>query len=97
MAKRSYNRRSEDEQIDDLQRKIAELQDRVERTQRKDNEVVKAFPKIQRSLRSFATLAASNGREDVANSTTAFLIGLDRAVNTPPETPSRNPRLRRID
>lgn len=95
MAKRSYNRRTEDELIEDLQRKITELQDRVERTQRPDSEVVKQFPKLQRSLREFAKLAAEHGRADIANSTTAFLAGLDRAVNTPPENPARNPRSRR--
>ncbi len=97
MTKRSYNRRTEDEQIEDLQRKIADLQERVERTQRPDSVVFKAFPKIQRSLRDFSKLAAENGRADIANSTTAFLAGLDRAVNTPPENPARNPRARRLE
>lgn len=97
MAKRSYNRRSDEELIDDLQKRIAEIQSRVERGERKDLAVMKEFPKVQRALRRFAQLAQDKGREDLANSTTAFLAGLERAVNTPPEAPPRNPRLRHVD
>lgn len=92
MAKRTYNRRSDEELIDDLKRKIADIKNRVERSQRPDSAVVKEFPKIQKHLRAFAQLAASNGRADLANSTTAFLAGLERGVQTPPEPPGRNPR-----
>jgi molecular chaperone GrpE (heat shock protein) len=97
MAKRTYIRRSDEELIDELQKKIADIKNRVERSKRQDSAVVKEFPKLQRRLRDFAQIAADNGREDVANSTTAFLAGLERSVHTPPDVQTRNPRLRHVE
>lgn len=97
MAKRGYNRRTDEELIGDLQKKIADIQSRVERSKRKDSAVLKELPKVQRTLRGFAQLAVDGGREDLANSTTAFLAGLERAVHTPPESTSRNPRARHAE
>ena len=80
-SKRQYARRSDDERIADLQRKINQLQGRIEKKQRKDLPVLKEVPRVQRRLRKFVQLAMDNGRQDLAHSTMAFIAGLDRALN----------------
>jgi hypothetical protein len=87
MAKRKYLRRSDEELIADLEGKIRQVQQRMESKQRRDSAVLKELPKIQRSLRRFAQLATDHGREDLSNSTIAFLAGLERAAQSAPETP----------
>jgi len=94
MATRKYNRRSDDELIAELQTKIDRVQARVESRKRRDSPVIKELPKIQRVLRRFAQLAIDHGREDLSNSTLAFLAGLERAAATPPES-ERGARVRR--
>ena len=85
MAKRKYSRRTDEERIADLELKIRQVQKRMESKQRKDAAVLKELPKVQRSLRKFAQLASDNGRADLSNSTLAFLAGLERAAQEPPE------------
>jgi hypothetical protein len=87
--KRTYNRRSDDERIADLQARISELQEKLETKQRPDLVVVREVPKLQKRLREFAQLANQNGRPDIANSTIAFLAGLERMASAPAETPRR--------
>jgi hypothetical protein len=50
--------------------------------------------KVQRTLRKFAQFAVENERTDLANSTTAFMAGLERASAAPvPDAPrSRSAR-----
>jgi molecular chaperone GrpE (heat shock protein) len=79
--KRSYNRRSDDERIAELQAKIQALQGKLEAKQREDLPVLREIPKVQRRLRKFAQLAVNHGRHDLANSTLAFLAGLERNLN----------------
>ena len=81
MSKRKYRRRSEDERIAELESKIAELQKKVESKQRPDLPVLKEIPKLQRRLKEFAQLAMNHGRADLANSTMAFTMGLDRHLD----------------
>lgn len=76
--KRKYTRRTDEERIAELESKIALIKNRVEAKKRRDSPVLREAPKIQRSLRKFAQLAADHGRDDIANSTTAFLAGLER-------------------
>lgn len=85
MAKRKYTRRTDQELIEELQDKIQKVQQRLESRQRKDSAVLKELPKVQRSLRRFAQLAVDHGREDLSNSTMAFLAGLERAAETVPD------------
>ena len=93
MAKRKYNRRSDEELIEELQSKIEQVQARVHARKRRDSPVLKELPKIQRTLRRFAQLATDHGREDLSNSTLAFLAGMERAAATPPDS-ERIPRVR---
>ena len=88
MAKRKYTRRTDEELIGELQAKIQRVQTRMDAKQRKDSAVLKELPKVQRSLRKFAQLAIDHGRADLSNSTMAFLAGLERAAETPPDNPS---------
>jgi molecular chaperone GrpE (heat shock protein) len=83
-AKRTYNRRSEQELIAAMEAKIAELRKKIESRTRTDQEVLQEVPKIQRRLRSFAQLAMKNGRSDIANSTMAFMAGLERMKDEDP-------------
>ena len=78
MAKRSYNRRTDEERIQELKHRIAQLQTRLESKERPDKAVLKEIPKVQRRLRKFIQLALDHGRQDIANSTLAFVAGLER-------------------
>ena len=88
MAKRKYTRRTDEELIGELQDKIKKVQERLESRHRKDSAVLKELPKVQRILKRFAQLAVDHGRADLSNSTLAFLAGLERTAETPPESTS---------
>ena len=90
MTKRSYNRRSEEDQIRELQEKIAELKAQAEAKARLDQPVVREWPKAQKALRAFMQVAMDNRREDLAISAQAFMAGIERALN--PEERSRGSR-----
>lgn len=90
--KRSYNRRSEDERIADLQEKIQKIKSRLESKQRKDSPVLREMTRVQRILRKFAQTALDHGRSDLALSTQAFVAGLDRTANAPEEPVRRRSR-----
>jgi hypothetical protein len=85
MTKRSYNRRTEEDRIRELEEKLAKVRARLETKQRKDSPVLREAAKIQRSLRKFIQLAQDNGRSDLALSVQAFSAGLDRSVSSPPQ------------
>lgn len=80
-SKRTYHRRTDEEQIADLQAKIDQLQKQVESKARPDLPVLNEIPKIQTRMRKFAQLAVNYGRNDLANSTLAFIAGLDRTLD----------------
>lgn len=80
-ANRSRIRRSDEEQIADLQAKIDTLQKQVDSSSRPDLPVLKEIPKVQTRMRKFAQLAVNYGRADLANSTMAFIAGLDRVID----------------
>ena len=90
--KRSYNRRSENERIADLEEKIQKIKLRLENKQRKDSPVLREMTKVQRMLRRFAQTALDHGRSDLALSTQAFIAGLDRTANAPEEPARRKSR-----
>jgi len=77
-ARRTYRRRSEDERIAALQQEIDSLQGKIETRKRADLPVIKEIPKVRRRLEKFIQLARAHTRDDIANTTQAFLAGLDR-------------------
>lgn len=82
-GKRSYNRRSDQQRITDLESQIEEIrvreaQKRAARVKPKDP-VLKEIPKVLRSVRKFAQFAMDHRRPDLANSATAFASMLERA------------------
>jgi len=83
-TKRKYTRRTEEERIAELEKRIKDIQARVQAKKRRDSPVLKEIPKIKRKLKQFAQLAQDHGRADVANSTMAFMTSLDR-VSEPEE------------
>ncbi|MBL8861389.1 MAG: hypothetical protein JNK02_05195 [Planctomycetes bacterium] len=81
MTKRSSPRRSEEDQIRDLQAQIAELRAQAEAKTRKDLPVVRAWPKTQRALREFIQVATDHHRPDLAISAQAFMAGVERSLD----------------
>ena len=92
MAKRSYQRRSEDERIKDLEQKVAQLRLKLERKQRKDQPVLKEFKRAQKVLQRFAVVAHEHARPDIGNMVDAFAAGLARQIDLEPEEPRRRAR-----
>jgi TolA-binding protein len=95
VTKRSYNRRSEEDQIRELQAKVAELKALAEAKSRKDLPVVREWPKTQRALRAFMQIAMQHKREDLAISAQAFMAGIERTLD--PDTGSGRTRRSRSD
>lgn len=95
MAKRSYNRRTDEELISDLQDRIRKVEHRMKSKQRRDAAVLKELPKVNRSLRRFSQVAVDSGRGDLSNMTLAFLAGLERAAQEVPEDSTPKSRARR--
>lgn len=91
VTKRSYNRRTEEEQIRELQEKVAELKAQAEAKARLDQPVVREWPKAQKALRAFMQVAMDNKREDLAISAQAFMAGIERTLN-PEERTARGSR-----
>jgi hypothetical protein len=81
MNKRSYKRRSETDRIAELESRIQMLQQKIESKARTDLPVLRQIPKLQSKLKTFAQTAINYGREDLANSTMAFVMGLDRHLD----------------
>jgi hypothetical protein len=81
-SKPAQERRSDEARIAELQQRIQELQVKAQAKLQKaiapDHAVLKSIPKLARHLRKFADLAMSNGRQDIATSTWAFMAGLER-------------------
>lgn len=92
MAKRSYNRRSDEELIQDLQEKIKRVEARMQAKKRTDAPVLKEVTKITRTLKKFAQMAADHDRGDLSNMTLAFISGLARAAEEVPDRPKRRGR-----
>ena len=78
--KRSYTRRSDEERIVELERKLEGMKHRVSQKRRADSPVLRDIPRVQRRLQRFVQLAMDHDREDLANSTMAFMAGLDRVL-----------------
>ena len=89
-TKRKYHRRSDEERIADLEKRIAELKAKQALRDKKDNPVLREIPKLQRHLRKFAQLAMDHSRPDISNSTWAFTTALERILSSE-TTPSSRP------
>lgn len=87
MTKRTYTRRTDDERIAELEAKLAKVKERLAEKKLRESPVHREVKKVERTLRKFAQTAVDNGREDLANSTLAFLAGLDRLANATSEGP----------
>lgn len=92
-SKRRYNRRSPDERIADLERRIAALKNRQAAQSKKDDPVLREIPKLQRRLRKFAQLAMNHNRPDISNSVMAFSAGLERILRSELEPEPRRASL----
>ncbi|MBI5364432.1 MAG: hypothetical protein HZA53_14725 [Planctomycetes bacterium] len=92
MSKRTYNRRTEEEKIDELQQKIAQLKQRMELKQRKDGPVFKELAKVKKVLTRFGQTAYDCERVDLATMTQAFLAGLERSAGAVGEIQRRRGR-----
>jgi hypothetical protein len=92
MTKRPYNRRSEEERIEELAARIEHLKQRMEQKQRKDGPVLKEMPKLRKALVRFSEIAMECERADLSMSTQAFLAGLERTVGDVPDEPRRRGR-----
>lgn len=80
--RKKYKRRTDEERIADLERRISDLKARQAAKERKDDPILREIPKVQRRLRKFAQLALDGNRPDIANSTTAFNAGLERILRS---------------
>ena len=90
-TKRKYNRRTDEERIADLEKRIAELKAKQALRDRKDNPVLREIPKVQRHLRKFAQLAMDHNRPDISNSTWAFTTALERILSSETTHSPRQP------
>jgi hypothetical protein len=80
MTKRSYNRRTPEEIVADLEAQIAKQEERLAAQARAEDPVLKSVPALLKRLRRFAQQAHDNGRADLGNSTTAFVASLERML-----------------
>jgi hypothetical protein len=79
---RKYKRRSDQERIAELERRIAEVKAKQVAKEKKDDPVLREIPKLQRQLRKFAQLSADHNRPDISNSILAFTAGLERILRS---------------
>ena len=72
--------RSAEERIADLERQIEQHREKLRRRKAKTSlpAVIKDIPRVQKRLQKFAQLAVDDGHQDIANSVSLFLAGLDR-------------------
>ena len=84
MEKRSYNRRSDEQIITELQSKIQKIEARLHAKKRKDSPVLKEIPKLKRNLAKFAQLCMDHNRKDLSNTVLAFLATLEQQARQLP-------------
>ena len=94
MTRRSYNRRSDDQIIHELQDRIKLIERRIEAKVRTDSPVLKEIPKVKRALARFAQLCMDHRRNDLSNTVLAFMATIEvQARQVPGEGPA-TPRTR---
>jgi phage shock protein A len=85
MAKRTYTRRTDDQRIAELEAKLMKVKERLADKKLRESPIHREVKKVERTLRKFAQTALDNEREDLTNSTLAFLAGLERLAAKVPE------------
>ena len=76
--RRSYNRRSPDQRVADLEKQISELKAKQAAREKKDDPVLREIQKLLKRLKAFIQYAYDHKRPDVANSAMAFKSMLER-------------------
>lgn len=79
-AKRSYNRRTDDQIISDYETQIEALKARKAAKDHTSDPIVKEFTKFKRKVVAFAQTCMDNDRQDLSNSTMAYISMLERQV-----------------
>lgn len=80
--RRSYNRRSPEERVAELERKIADLKAKKTARVKKDDPVLREMQKLLQKLKRFVQLALDNNRPDIANSALGFKSMLERIIQS---------------
>lgn len=75
-------RRTEDEQIADLQKKIEEIEQRKRQQEARTSPVRKDFDRFKKHASKFVQACVDQGRNDVANSVLALMNTVERQVDT---------------
>jgi len=78
--KRSHRRRTEDEQIADLEAKIRQIEERKKRKEAKESPLAKDFMRVKKHLTKFSQSCVDNGRNDIANSVLGLMNTIERQV-----------------
>ena len=78
MATRSYNRRSPEQIVADLEAEIARQKSKLEAKTKSSDPVLSQIPKLQKRLQKFAQAAHDHKRTSIANAVTAFSASLER-------------------
>lgn len=78
--RRSYHRRSADQRVADLEKKIAELKAKQAAREKKDDPVLRELQKLLKRLKRFVQHAHDHKRPDVANSVMGFKSMLERIL-----------------
>lgn len=74
-------RRTEDEQIADIQRKIQALEERKRQMEAKTSPVRKDFDRFKKHANRFTQSCVDHGRNDLANSVMALINTVERQVD----------------
>ena len=78
--KRSYRRRSEDEQTAELEQKIRQIEERKKRREAMESPLAKEFSRFKKHLTKFSQSCVDNGRNDVANSVLGLMNTIERQI-----------------
>lgn len=77
---RSYQRRSADQRVADLEQKIADLKAQQAAREKKDDPILREIRKLQKRLIRFIQTAHDHKRPDIANSAMGFKAMLERIL-----------------
>jgi molecular chaperone GrpE (heat shock protein) len=80
--RRSYHRRSPEQRVADLEKKIADLKSKQAAREKKDDPVLHEIQKLLKRLKRFVQHAHDHKRPDVANSVMGFKSMLERILAT---------------
>ena len=78
---RPATRRTEDQQIADLQTKIREVEERMKRKEIESSPLHKEFARFKKHAARFAQACTDEDRTDIANSVLGVLAVTERQVN----------------